>query len=225
MVDYCNSVFVYYVIYVFNFCETFYNSTVRYVSSKINERLEGRVLYYAMYTKGTQGGYYTQLYDLTSVFDKLKLIFLSYLHNDYFSNNSVFTFNEVNSNIENLTSFRIDAVIVSYIKDGGLTTQILSYKDNNSYVDNTADTASSRKTKFVYAVLVSQHGEEYDFTKELNNHLNDMKNSPLLIKDFIHIINIKYSKNLYDEHNFKLKVMTDNDFDEVVYNGDDKVEI
>lgn len=222
---YSNSVFVYYIIYLFNFCETFYNNTVEYVSLKINEQLEGRVLYYAMYTKGKEEQYYTKLYDLTSTYDKLKLIILSFIQKDYFEKNSVFTYNEVSSNIENLTSFMIDAVIVSYIKNGHPTTEILAFKDNDSFVDNTVDTASSQHTKFVYAIVVAQDGSEYDFTKELNNHLHDTKNTQLILKDIIHIINMKYQKHVYDEQNIKLKAMLERDFIEVMYNCDDKLEM
>lgn len=209
--------FVYYFIYIFNFCETIFNDSIGYVSLKINSQLEGRVLYYAMYTKGSQGQYYTQLYDLTSVVDKIKLIVLSFWYNDYFNKNSVFTYDEVSSNIENLTSFLIDAVIVSYIKDGSLRTEILSCEKNNN--------TSTPREKFVYAVVVSQNGEEHDFTKELNVHVNDIKDSPLVIKDFVHIISVKYQKNLEDMNNIKLKTMMDDDFNEVMYNSDDKFDI
>jgi hypothetical protein len=178
----------------------------------INAKLEGRVLYYAMYTKGSQGEYYTQLYDLTSVYNKLKLIVLSFLYNDYFIKNSVFTYNEVDENIENLTGFMIDAVIISYIKDGCLTTKILSCSETQNV--NTVNTASTHTPKFVFALIVSQNGEEHDFTKELNIHINDIKHSPLNIKDFVHIINVKYQKNLDDMHNMRVKLMMDNDFNE-----------
>jgi hypothetical protein len=180
-----------------------------------------------MYTKGTQGNYYTQLYNMTSLFDRLKLIILNFIYRDYFNNNSVFTYTEVCKNIENLTSFMIDAVIVSYINNGNLETKILSYKEEDFNNNDTNDTASSRCPRFVFALVVSQDGvveTEHDFTKELNVHMNDIKNSPLTISDFIYIIKSKYKKDLDDEDNYKLKVMMDNDFNEVLYNKNDKLE-
>jgi hypothetical protein len=216
MANYCSSRLVYYFIYIFNFCETFLNNSIEYVSLKINTQLEGRVLYYAMYTKGSQGEYYTKLYDHTSTFSKLKLIMLSFIYNNYCDRNSVFTYNDVHANIENLTSFMIDAVIVSYIEDGFLTSKILSCDENNNTLLPNA--------KFVYALVVLQNGEEYDFTKELNIHLGDIKNSPLTIKDFVHIISVKYQKNCDNMLNMTLKTMMDDDFNEVVYNSNDKFE-
>lgn len=220
MANYFNSQLVYYLVYIFNFCETIFSNTIKYVSLKTNTQLEGRVLYYAMYTKGSQGEYYTQLYDFTSVFDKLKLIVLSFLYNDYFIKNSVFTYTEVYENIENLTGFMIDAVIISYIKDGCLTTKILSHNETENV--NTEET-TSQTPKFVYALVVSQSGDEHDITKEVNIHINDIKHSPLNIKDFVHIINVKYEKSIGDMNNLKVKTMMDNDFvNEAMYNCSDK---
>lgn len=227
MAGYCSSMIVYYFIYIFNFCENTYNSVQRYISSTINNQLEGRVLYYAMYTKGKQGNYYTQLYDMTSLFNRLKLIILNIIYHDYYASNSIFTYTEVYTNIENLTSFMIDAVIVSYINNGHLETKILSYKEED-YNDDSTDTATSRCPKFVYALVVSQNEgveKEYDFTKELNKHITDIKNSPLVISDFIYIIKSKYKKEMGDDDNYKLKTMMDNDFNEVFYNNNDKLEI
>lgn len=225
MACYCNSIIIYYFIYIFNFCENIYYNIQRSVSLTINKQLEGRVLYYAMYTKGkTQDIYYTPLYNLTSLFDRLKLIILHFIYRDYFELNSVFTYDEVYSNIENLTSFMIDAVIVSYIKNGCLETRILSYKEED-YKDDSTDTAASRPPRFVFALVVSSDGEEHDFTREFNQHIYDIKNSPLVINDFICIIKSKYKKNLDDALDLKLKVMMDNDFNEVLYNSSDKLKI
>lgn len=229
MAVYCTSLIVYYFIYIFNFCENTYYNIQKTISLTINKQLEGRVLYYAMYTKGTQGNFYTQLYNVTSLYDRIKLIVLNCIYSNYFESNSVFTYTEVYTNIENLTSFMIDAVIVSYIENGYLETKILSYKEED-YQNNSNDTATSRPPRFVFALVVSkdeEHGveKEYDFTKELNKHINDIKNSPLTISDVIYILKSKYKKDLEDIHNYKLKVMMDNDFNEVLYNSNDKLEI
>lgn len=224
MVGYCNLTIIYCFIYIFNFCENAYLNIQRYISLTINNRLEGRVLYYAMYTKGKQDNYYTQLYSLTSLFDRLKLIILNCIYSNYFEHISVFTYKDVVENIENLTSFMIDAVIVSYIKNGHLETSILSYKEED-YKNDSNDTATSRSPKFVFALVVSNNGEEHDFTKEFNKHLNDIKNSPLVISDFIYIMKSKYNKPLDDLDNYQLKVMMDNDFNEVLYNSSDKLEV
>lgn len=224
MAGYCNSAIIYFFIYIFNFCENVYNNFQRYISLTINNQLEGRVLYYAMYTKGKQDDYYTQLYNMTSLFDRLKLIIMNCIYRNYFEHISVFTYKEVYDNIENLTSFMIDAVIVSYIKNGYLQTEILSYKEEE-YKNDSNDTATSRTPKFVFVLVVSDNGEEHDFTKEFNQHLNDIKNSPLVISDFIYIMKSKYNKPLDNLDNYQLKVMMDNDFNEVLYNSSDKLEV
>ena len=227
MTGYCCSMILYYFIYVFNFFENVYNNIQEYISLTVNKQLEGRVLYYAMYTKGTQDdNYYTQLYNVTSLYDRIKLIILNLIYHNYYEQNSVFTYTDVYTNIENLTSFMIDAVIISYIKNGYLETRILSYKEED-YKNETNDTATSRSPKFVFALVVSQEGDtekEHDFTKEFNQHITDIKNSPLAVSDFIYIIKSKYKRNLDDKDNFKLKVMMDNDFNEVLYNNNDKLE-
>lgn len=225
MSGYCSSIIIYYFICIINFCENAYYNIHKTITSTVNRQLEGRVLYYAMYTKGTQENYYTQLYNVTSLFDRLKLIILSYIYHNYYEKNSVFSYTEVYTNIENLTSFMIDAVIVSYVKNGSLETKILSYKEED-FKNNSNDTANSVSPRFVFAIVVDKDGEEItDFSRELNQHIDDVKNSPLTVSDFIYILKSKYQKTLDDENNFKLKVMMDNDFNEVLYNSTDKLEI
>lgn len=218
MTHYCSSLFIYYFLLIVNFCETTYNNIVTILSKSINKQLEGRVLYYGMYSKGENDLYYTQLYDYTSLIQRLKLIFLSIVYRNYFERISVFTYNEVQQNLENLTSFMIHAVIVSHIKNGMLITEILSYKEASSLQNE-----NKQKVKFVYAIVITKQNTEYDFTKELNIHINDVRNSPLDVEDFVYIINNKYSKNVFDNKDVKLKVMMDNDFNEVVFNSNDKI--
>lgn len=217
MADCFNSVIFYYFLWIFNFCETTYNSIKDYFTRTVNKQLEGRVLYYAMYSKGTQGLYYTQLYNFTSIYERLKIIFLSNVYKNYYEDNSIFTYNEVHSNIDNLTGFMIDAVIVSYVKEGQLDTKILTYKNTEQ------ETSTSVTPKLIYALVISSNDLEYDFTKELNHHLEDITGSLLEVKDLVHIINKKYHKNVVDENNIMLKIMFDNDFTERLLNNNDKI--
>jgi response regulator RpfG family c-di-GMP phosphodiesterase len=171
-----------------------------------------------MYSTRSDGLYYTRLYDLTSTWDKIKLIVLNVIYYKYYEANNVFLFDEVYSNIENLTSFMIDAVVVSYVKNGELESSVLSYKDNV-----VLDDKQTNNTKFIYVIVVTSSGKEYDFTKEFNNHINDVVDSPLKLRDFVYIFNEKYEKNLIDENDIKLKVMMDNDFTEILLNSNDQL--
>lgn len=220
MSGYTSSVYMYYLLWIINFCETTYNNVVNTFSQIINIRLEGRVLYYAMYSKSDKELYYTKLYDVTSLIDRIRIIFLSMIYQNYFEKNSIFTYNEVHSNLENLTSFMIHAVVVSYIKNGVMTTEIMSFKDIQH---SSSSNIQHNEAKFVYAIVINEHGIEYDFTREFNNHMKDIKDSPLNIEDFVHIMKSIYQKNLVDDKDIKLKVMLDNEFHEVVYNSKDKL--
>jgi hypothetical protein len=222
MSNYYVSLVFYFFLWLLNFCDTAYSNSKRFIEGVVNKQLEGRVLYYAMYSKEDPiigGNYYTRLYDYTSLWNKLKLIILNFIYFNYYDNNSVFLYTDVYSNIENLTSFMIDAVVVSYIKDGVQQNVVLSCKDGSEDAKNEHATPG-----FIYAIVVDSEEKEHDMTKVFNMHKCCIINSPLKIYDFIYIFNQRYIGNkLVDVKSAYLKTMLDNDFDELLLKGNDQL--
>lgn len=209
-----------------NFFVNFYETTSAYckaiVDKAVNSELEGRVLYYAMYSKTDKELYYTCIYDRTPLWSRVKLVLWKLMTNNpnYYEEENVFKYTDVYDNVENLTSFMIDAVIVTYVKENRLVTHVLSYTEDNQVVPTLEclelQKSSSNSSNYIYAIL-DHEGCEYDFTKEMNAHVCDMLGSPLSIGDFITIFNERYKK--LTTHNIgitdaTLKVMNDCDFQE-----------
>lgn len=209
---------------IINFYDAIIQGLTGAVERQINNKLEGRVLYYAMYTRSDKDLYYTCLYDFTSLWDRIKLAFCCSIRNKQFlNNNSIFFYDDVYNNVESLTSFMIDAVVVTYVHDNKLVNHILSYKDN--VVPNKNLRAKTMQNVFIYAVVADEKGTQYDFTKEFNSHVCDIIGSPLYIGDFVCIFNARYKGNAINNADIQLltlKSMTDNNFDETVFKMNDK---
>lgn len=202
----------------------FYETTKEHINNTINGKLEGRVLYYAMFSKHDTELFYTCLYDHTSMWSRVQLVVkhaLTY-NNDYYDSMNVFKYEDVYNNIDNLTNFMIDAVVVSYVENQQIVTRVLSYKD-----DVVVGTPQNQKFSFIYAILSIDDGvEQYDFTRELNYHVGDIIDSPLSIGDFLSIFNEKYKKTAVQNiamTDATLKVMVDNDFVEHVFKMNDQL--
>ncbi len=217
---------MYYFLWIVNFCQVSYEKTKGFIETSVNSQLEGRVLYYAMYSRkdvivGSKS--YTCLYDYTSLWSRLSLILFNQLYTDYYKEKYVFMYDEVYSNLEDITTFLIDAVVLSYIKDGKQEDIIISYKNDS---DPTVETVSAVPTlpSFVYAVMVDDTGNEYDFTKEYNMYSHCIINSPLTVYDSLMIFDGRHrTSNSVDINNAYLKVMMDNNFTELLFKGSDQL--
>lgn len=220
MSSYFISLFLHIVSCIINF----YEVTKEHINNTINGKLEGRVLYYAMFSKHDTELFYTCLYDHTSVWSRVQLVVkhaLTY-NLDYYDSMNVFKYEDVYNNIDNLTNFMIDAVVVSYVDNQQIVTRVLSYKD-----DVVVNTPQTSKLAFIYAILSTGHGEEhYDFTNEFNYHASDIIDSPLSVGDFLSIFNERYKKTTIPNiaiTDATLKVMVDNDFVEQVFKMNDQL--
>lgn len=139
---------------------------------------------------------------------------------------TIFTFDDVYSNVDNLTSFLIDAVIVTYIEHNHMVTRVLSYKD--TVVPSSECIENPHKIGFIYAILTidDNNKHEYDFTTEFNHHVCDVINSPLSIGDFLSIFNKRYHKTNIENiavTDATLKIMVDNDFTDRVLKMNDQL--
>jgi len=218
------AVFLQLTLWLVNFYDTASKQTHRWLETTLNKQLEGRVLYYAMYSKSDKEVFYTCLYNYTSLWARLKLVVCSVIYTNYLSNKSVFTYDEVYNNVENLTSFMIDAVIITYIKDSHTVNRILSYKDE---VVPTKECLSEtvKKVNFVYAIM-STEGKEYDFTNEFNTLVCDIIGSPLSLGDFLSIFNIRFKQGSISNNEIAdatLKIMTECDFTELLLKTNDQL--
>lgn len=220
------SLFLYFLSCIINFYESTKVRLNTLTNNVINSRLEGRVLYYAMFSKHDSELFYTCLYDYTSLWARVQLIIRSAVsfNPDFYNNVNVFLYNDVYANVDNLTCFMIDAVVVTFVEQNQLVTRVLSYKDDA--VPKTECNCKSSKISFIYAILTSDDGDEYDFTHEFNNHICDIINSPLSIGDFMSIFNELYKKTIIQNISITdatLKVMTDNDFTEQILKMNDQL--
>lgn len=218
------SLFVRLTLWLVNFYDTTTKQTHRWFETTLNKQLESRVLYYAMYSKSDKEVFYTCLYDYTSLWARLKLVLCSIIYTDYLSNQSVFTYDEVYNNVENLTSFMIDAVVITYIKDSKTVNRILSYKDE---VVPTKECLNEtvQKVNFIYAIM-STEGKEYDFTNEFNTHVCDIIGSPLTLEDFLSIFNARFKQGAISNNEIAdatLKIMTESDFTELLLKTNDQL--
>lgn len=226
MRSYFISLFLYFVTCIINFYETTKQRIHITINNTVNSRLEGRVLYYAMYSKHDVELFYTCLYDHTSIWSRVQLIVrnaLSYNPN-YYNDLNVFKYEDVYNNVDNLTSFMIDAVIVTYVDKEQLVTRILSYKDDVVPTIECID--NPHKIGFIYAILTNSSKDEYDFTSQFNTHVCDIVNSPLCIGDFLSIFNERYKKTIIPNiaiTDATLKIMTDNDFVEQILKMNDQL--
>jgi hypothetical protein len=230
MRSYFISLFLYFVTCIINFYETTKQRIHITINNTVNSRLEGRVLYYAMFSKHDTELFYTCLYDHTSIWSRVQLIVrnaLSYNPN-FYNDMNVFQYEDVYNNVDNLTSFMIDAVIVTYVDKEQLVTRILSYKDD--VVPTTECIDNIGNIGFIYAILTIDDGSdnknEYDFTSDFNTHVCDIVNSPLRIGDFLSIFNERYKRTIIRNiaiTDATLKVMADNDFTEQVFKMNDQL--
>lgn len=226
MRTYFVSLFLYLLSCIINFYECTKVRLNTLTNNVVNSRLEGRVLYYAMFTKHDTELCYTCLYDHISLWARMQLLLrrLCSWNPDFYNDMNVFMYEDVYNNVDNLTSFMIDAVIVTFVDNNQLVTRVLSYKDD--VVPTTDCINNPSKVGFIYAILTSEEGDEYDFTKEFNHHVCDVINSPLSIGDFVSIFNERYRKapiKNISVTDATLKLMVDNDFIEQILKMNDQL--
>lgn len=199
-----------------NFCDSIYQNATTKINTHINESLDGYVLYYALYS--AEDKHCAVLYDYRSIISKLylviyKMILQIMFQQDLSAKSVIFTYETVMDNVDNLSQFFIDCVIVSYVKNGVIHNELHTHETNPT------DTCHDAST-FVYAI-VDDGLKHHDFTKAFNLYSKGITSSKTLTcLDVIKLMSIitKTDVNLSE---FTLKCMTDKTFTESVFKEND----
>lgn len=210
-----------YMLYIFlwliNFYDVFSTKIKNVVDGFVNQRLEGRVLYYALYSKSDN--YYALLYDYTSTWRKLKLVIMHIVDKSYLENKNIFHFNDVSENISHLTNYSIDCAVVTYMENTQEHHRLMT--SNNEIEDI--------NISFVYAMVYENDTVDsllYDMTKDFNTYKNDIfQIKTLNIENIVTILMMKKQMNLPNFNDLSLKCMMDDSLNELVFKANDNINV
>ena len=210
-----------YMLYIFlwliNFYDVFSTKIKNVVDGFVNQRLEGRVLYYALYSKSDN--YYALLYDYTSTWRKLQLVIMHIVDKSYLENKNIFHFNDVSENISHLTNYSIDCAVVTYMENTQEHHRLMT--SNNEIEDI--------NISFVYAMVYENDTVDsllYDMTKDFNTYKNDIfQIKTLNIENIVTILMLKKQMNLPNFNDLTLKCMMDDSLNELVFKANDNINV
>lgn len=214
------TVFVY-MLYVFlwfiNFYDVCSTKIKHFVDGFVNKRLEGRVLYYALYSKSDN--YYALLYDYTSTWNKLKLVIMHIYDKSYLETHNIFNFDDVSENIAHLSNYSIDCAVVTYMEN----------TQENHRLMTSSNVIEDINVSFVYAMVYENDTVDsplYDMTKDFNTYKNDIfQIKTLNIENFVTILMIKKQMNLPNFTDLTLKCMMDDSLNELVFKAKDNINV
>lgn len=213
-----------------NFCDTSYRQCFSYCDKVINTSLDGYVLYYAVYCKEDKS--YTTLYDYSSFMTRLYLFIITSLGLPIITKNRlIFTYNDLQDNLNDLIHFKIDCVIEVYALNGALVRHMHTHQCDTSKLELT------KTWGVVYATL--NHGDDVslDVTYEFNQYLPGILSAnAITVGDIACIIqgikNVKFvhsNQSIEPNHNeqeieeLTLDLMIDYDFNEYVLKDNDSL--
>lgn len=202
------------ILWIINFFDWACTSLIGHVETFVNRQLEGYVLYYSLYSPSDQ--YNGLLYDYTSLYKKLYLAVKFALPDRYVSKNDVFTYDQVIERVNDLHMFDIGGIVISYVKNYQMKNELIQCLQLSEDIPN--------ETKFVYAILHDAFDNPYDITSEFNEFRDGiLRADKLKCCDIVSMVS--YIKGLADQQidydKVVVKVMLDNNFDELVFNAKD----
>lgn len=206
----CNQ-FLLIVLWFVSFCEKMHNTLNTCLNNFVNKRLEGVVLYIALYTK--DDNYYALLYDITSLYDRLFLVLMSYINRNYFKKHSIFSIKDADENFNNLAHLLIDVGVVSYIHKGTLVHKLLI---------EDAKAAKNIKHPVIYAVASDENGKEVNLTPLFNVYSELVFSTYFNCKDVVSVLTNRLQSPL-SSNKFELRVMSEITYDEHVFKGNDNI--
>lgn len=203
-----------------NFCVDTFQCAKNTIIKKVNAPLEGYVIYYALYSK--EDKHCVVLYDYRSFLSRLYLIgYKTFLNVVYKKNlheySGIFKYESVVENMDNLSHFFVDCVVVAYVKNQEVCHDLYS-NDTNT----TQEASSSFTPSFVYAVL-DDNFYEHDFTLIFNRYLKGILESKQLTCHDLMVILCNVTNATINLSNFTLKCMLDTTFEEIVFKGNDTI--
>jgi hypothetical protein len=219
-----------------NFCDTSYRQSYTYCDKVINSSLEGYVLYYGVYCKEDKS--YTVLYDYSSFMMRVYLyIIVSFGLPINTKRRLLFTYDDLQDNLNDLIHFKIDCVIEVYARNGALVHHLHTHKCDKSKLELT------KTWGVVYATINCGEDVSLDVTNEFNKYLPGILSAnEITVGDIGRIIQgIKHVKlvqtkqsnpsNPSDESNHNkhkieeltLDIMIDYDFNEYVLKDNDSL--
>lgn len=202
------------ILWIINFFDWAYTSLIAHVETFANGQLEGYVLYYSLYSPSDQ--YNGLLYDYTPLYKKLYLAAKFALPDRYMSKHEVFTYDQVKERVNDLHVFDIGGIVISYVKNCQMKNELIQCIQSSE--DIPCD------TKFVYAIMHDVSNNPFDLTTEFNEFRDGiLRADKLQCCDIVSMV--AYIKGLadlgIDYDKVVVKVMLDNNFNELVFNAKD----
>jgi hypothetical protein len=195
-----------------NFCETLFSASKTFLGKELNSRLNGYVLYYGLYSKSEN--YYATLYDYTSFWCRLNLVIKNSLIRNYLEDRKdIFHYNDVMNNFDELSHHFVDAALLVYVESNEFKYKLSSHS---------SVTTNEKPYNYVYAVAEDDTNKTVDITKEFNTFQLGVSRSNLTCKDLVKIM-VKYKKENLNFDDITLKLMNDNDFDELLFKGSNSI--
>ena len=206
-----------FILLFLNFLHQASNTIKQHTDFLLNKCLDKKVMYYALYSR--HDNYYACLYDCRSIWEKLWVALQQVLIKLRLDDNYLFSYDDINSNFECLTSFLINAALIVYVEDGQLKHKLFLHKEKED------DKHSSRKFNYIYCIAEDVDGNFQDLTESFNMFVKEIhQNKTLTCKDFVTIFT-QFGKHSFNVNKlYHVKMMPDDTFTEVLFKGNDIIE-
>jgi hypothetical protein len=202
------------ILWIINFFDWACTSLIAHIETFVNGQLEGYVLYYSLYSPCDQ--YNGLLYDYTALYKKVYLAVKFSFPDRYVSKNDVFTYEQVKERLNDLHVFDIGGIMISHVKNSQMQNELIQCIESTDEIP--------AEPRFVYAIMHDESENPFDLTTEFNEYRNGiLRADKLQCCDIVAMV--AYIKGLagqkinYDKT--VVKVMLDNNFDELVFNAKD----
>lgn len=179
----------------------FYDLCIYYKNQFISKYYNNKILHLAIYNNISNS--YISIYN----YDNICMLLYIWFFNLYKKYNMLY--------IENIYHITLDLgkndmMIISYVKDNNIHKMIMNYELRNQEIDTV-------QPKFIYAIL--------DETTDMTQDFEDFKdfilhNKTCYVDDIIFMISSFKNKNKTKEFKI-LKIMLDNNYDELVFKAED----
>lgn len=200
------------VLWFIGFCERVYTKAYNTLDYLANRKLEGKVLYLALYTK--DDNYYATLYDFTSLYNRLYLVLMSLIYYDYLKKMRIFNIKDAVENFTNTAHVVIDVGVVSYIQDGKLAHKLL--------IEESKSSKAEHHHPFLYAIVEDSNGREINLSSLFTQHPELVASTFFDCKDVVSIFTNRLNQPL-SSNEFKLRLMSEITYEEHIFKANDNI--
>ena len=176
----------------------FYDLCTRYKNQFISKYYNEKVLHLALYYKHS----YITIYN----YDNIYILIYIWLFNLY-KNYSMLCI----CNLDDIPLDIDDILMISYVKDNKINRKFINYELTQNLENHKS------QPKFIYAIV----DETIDMTQDFENFKElILINKKLSVYDIIFMMS-SFKNKFIKNNNLKLKIMLDNNYDELVFKAED----